>query len=530
MARRVRIFDTTLRDGEQTPRVAFSPAQKVEIASALDALGVDAIEAGFPVVSAGEHEAVSAIAAAGLRADIFGLARSTRKDVDAIVDAGLQCVHTFIATSAIHAKDKLGMSQQAILDAAIDAIEYAKSRGLVVEFSAEDATRSDPKYLHRVYSAAAQAGADRANIPDTTGYSTPEHMAQLVRDVIDASGLPVSVHCHNDFGLATANTLAGIDAGAASAHVTINGIGERAGNASLEEVVSALEFLDPESTSAGGHPRSRPRGVTGIKTRRIYEVSQLVSHMARMQVQNNKAIVGENAFGHESGIHTHGIVKNPLTYESLDPRLVGRKRWFAAGKHAGTHGVETTLSEYGMSPSGDELAGILERVKEMGDSGANVSDMQVVTIASEIMGKDPPKRLVRLRELDVSTNASQTPHAYVKLAIGDTDHDETASGVGPVDASLAAIQEIVGGIYETRIADYSINAVSGGSDALCEVTVKVEDARGNTVRAKSVGEDIVVTSVRAVIEGINEIALRRGAESSPRQRRTRSAGSRRRRA
>ena len=527
MARGVRIFDTTLRDGEQTPRVAFSPAQKAEIAAALDSLGVDAIEAGFPVVSAGEHEAVSAIAAAGLRADVYGLARSTRRDVDAIVDAGLSCVHTFIATSAIHARDKLGMSEEAILGAAIDAVEYAKSRGLDVEFSAEDATRSDRAYLRRVYSAAAGAGADRVNIPDTTGYSTPEHMAGLVREVSEAAGVPVSVHCHNDFGLATANTLAGIAAGAASAHVTVNGIGERAGNASLEEVVTALEFLDPEATGAGGHPRSRPRGVTRVRTRRIYDVSRLVSRMARVQVQHNKAIVGENAFGHESGIHTHGIVKNPLTYESLDPRLVGRKRWFAAGKHAGTHGVERTLSEYGLSPSASELAAILERVKGLGDSGANVSDMQVVTMAAEAMGREPPRRMVRLRELDVSTSAGQTPHAYVKLAIGDADHGATASGVGPVDASLAAIQEIVGGIYETRIADYAINAVSGGSDALCEVTVTVEDARGNAARARSVGEDIVVTSVQAVIDGINEIALRRGAERAAAPRRAGRAARRR---
>lgn len=518
MAKHVRIFDTTLRDGEQTPHVAFSPAQKVEIAQALDDLGVDAIEAGFPIVSAGEYEAVAAIAEAGFRADIFGLARSTRKDVDAIVDAGLGNVHTFIATSSIHAHDKLQMSTSAILDAAVDAVTYAKSRGLGVEFSAEDATRSDTKYLKDVYSAAADAGADRVNIPDTTGCATPDYIAELVRDVADATKLPVSVHCHNDFGLATANTLAGLAAGAASAHVTINGIGERAGNASLEEVVSSLEFLDIASAKSRARTRVKPKGVTKIKTRRIYEVSMLVSKMARMQIQRNKAIVGENAFGHESGIHTHGIVKNPLTYESLDPRLVGRKRWFAAGKHAGTHGIEKTIGDYGMSPSRAELVKILERIKEMGDAGTNVSDLQVITIASDVMGVKTPQRLVRLSELDVSTNANQTPHAYVKLTIGDQDFDKTASGVGPVDASLAAIQEIVGGIYETRIANYAINAISGGSDALCEVTVKVKDARGNAVLARSAGEDIVVTSVQAVIEGINGIALRRKASRSTRQR------------
>ena len=411
------------------------------------------------------------------------------------------------------------MTPETILDAAIDAVEYAKSRGLKVEFSAEDATRSDLNYLLQVYSAAAGAGADRVNIPDTTGYTTPQYMSDLVIEVGTATRLPVSVHCHDDFGLATANTLAGIAAGAASAHVTINGIGERAGNASLEEVVVALEFLDPAAARSRGRPRSKAKGITRIKTRRIYEVSNMVSRMAKMQVQRNKAIVGENAFGHESGIHTHGIVRNPLTYESLDPQLVGRKRWFAAGKHAGTHGVKKTLAEYGLLPSRDELGRILSRVKDMGDSGANVSDLQMITIASDIMNIDAPKRLVRLRELDVSTNTNQTPHAYVKLTIGNRDFDETASGVGPVDASLAAIQEIVGGIYETRITNYAINAISGGSDALCEVTVKVEDARGNSVMARSAGEDIVVTSVRAVIEGINGIALRRQAVRSTASRR-----------
>ena len=514
MVKHVRIFDTTLRDGEQTPHVAFSPAQKVEIAKGLDNLGVDAIEAGFPIVSVGEQEAVTAIVDAGLKADVYGLARSTHKDVDVVVDCGLENIHTFIATSAIHARDKLNMASSAILDAAVDAITYAKSRGLSVEFSAEDATRSNPEYLYRVYSAAADAGADRVNIPDTTGYATPEYIGELVKEVDAVTKLPISVHCHNDFGLATANTLAGITAGAACAHVTVNGIGERAGNASLEEVVAALEFLDPASTRERGHPRNKPKGVTKIKTRNIYEISTLVSKMSKMQVQRNKAIVGENAFGHESGIHTHGIVKNPLTYESLDPQLVGRKRWFAAGKHAGTHGVEKTITEYGLKPTNAELAKILERVKEIGDSGTIVSDSHMITITSEIMNIEAPQRLVRLRELDVSTNANQTPHAYVKLTIGDRDFDKTASGVGPVDASLAAIQEIVGGIYETRIANYAINSISGGSDALCEVTVKVEDARGNSVLARSAGEDIVVTSVRAVIEGINGIALRRKAVRS----------------
>ena len=322
---RVRIFDTTLRDGEQTPGISLTPEHKLSIAKKLDTLGVDAIEAGFPVISEGEMAGVKLITSAGLSCEIAGLTRTIRKDIDAAVSGGLKYIHAFIATSDIHLKHKLKMTREQALERAIDAVEYGKSLGLQVEFSAEDATRTDREFLRTVFGAVASAGADRIDIPDTVGYSTPEYMAAITRDAIEATGLPVSVHCHNDFGLAVANALSGIHAGAACAHVTINGIGERAGNASLEEFSMALQCL--------------PFGQkyeTGIKSELIYETSRYVSKLVGMQVQPNKAIVGDNAFGHESGIHTHGILNNPLTYEPISPET-RRPEALAPGGQARRH-------------------------------------------------------------------------------------------------------------------------------------------------------------------------------------------------
>ncbi|MFM7796861.1 MAG: 2-isopropylmalate synthase, partial [Candidatus Nitrosotenuis sp.] len=335
---RVRIFDTTLRDGEQTPGVALSPEKKLAIAKRLDELGVDAIEAGFPVISEGEQQGIKLITKAGLKAEICGLARTNKKDIDAAIDCGLKYIHTFIATSDIHLQYKLKMTREQALEKAIEAVQYGKSHGLQVEFSAEDATRTDRDFLKHVFGQVAKAGADRIDIPDTVGYSTPQYIGEITKDAIAATKLPVSVHCHNDFGLAVANAISGIQAGAACAHVTINGIGERAGNASLEEFVMALQCLQ----------FGNQKWETGINTKLLYDTSKFVSNLVGIRVQPNKAIVGENAFGHESGIHTHGILNNPLTYEPISPELVGRTRWLQVGKHAGIHGVSAMLEEYGV--------------------------------------------------------------------------------------------------------------------------------------------------------------------------------------
>jgi 2-isopropylmalate synthase len=495
---KVRIFDTTLRDGEQTPGIALTPEQKLAIAQKLDELGVDAIEAGFPIISDGEKKAVKDIAHANLKAEICGLARTEKKDIDAAVAAGLKYIHTFIATSDIHLKYKLNLTREQAVAKAIEAVEYAKSLGLQVEFSAEDATRTDREFLKKVFKSVTEAGADRIDIPDTVGYSTPQYIAAITKDAIDATHLPVSVHCHNDFGLAVANAISAIQAGAQCAHVTINGIGERAGNASLEEFVMALQCLQFDK-----------KFETNINTRLIYETSRYVSKIVGVQVQPNKAIVGENAFGHESGIHTHGVLSNPLTYEPISPELVGRTRWFQVGKHAGAHGIAAMLEEYGIQPSREQTREILERVKKLGDQGKHVTDVELLSISGEVMHQEGLKRLVHLTGFSVSTGMGNMPYAFVKLNVEGKDFIGTDYGVGPVDASINAIQKITGETSKVRIKEYKLDSISGGSEALCEVTIKVEDAYGNQASAKSIGEDIVITSVQAMIDGINRIMLKK---------------------
>ena len=495
---KIRIFDTTLRDGEQTPGVSLSPEKKLNIAKKLDALGIDAIETGFPVISDGERNAVKMIASENLQSELCGLARTNKRDIDAAVDCGLNYIHTFIATSDIHLEYKLKMTRDEALSKAIEAVEYGKSRGLQVEFSAEDATRTDREFLKKVFGEVAKAGADRIDIPDTVGYSTPQYIAEITKDAIDATKLPVSVHCHNDFGLAVANAISGIQAGAQCAHVTINGIGERAGNASLEEFVMALNSLQFEQ-----------KWETNINTKLLYETSRYVSKLVGITVQPNKAIVGENAFGHESGIHTHGVLSNPLTYEPISPEVVGRTRWLQVGKHAGIHGMNAMLKEYGVEPNDEQTKQILDQVKNIGDQGKQVTEVELLSIANEVIGENKLKRIVQLTGFSVSTGVGTMPYAFVKLNIDGKEMVATDYGVGPVDASLNAIQKITGQITdEVRLKEYRLDSISGGANALCEVTIKVEDARGNTISSKSVGEDIVTTSVQAMVDGINRIMLK----------------------
>ena len=495
---KVRIFDTTLRDGEQTPGVSLSPEKKLNIAKKLDALGIDAIETGVPVISEGERNAVKMITSENLQSELCGLARTNKKDIDAAVDCGLNYIHTFIATSDIHLEYKLKMTREEALEKAINAVEYGKSRGLQVEFSAEDATRTDREFLKSVFTQVAKAGADRIDIPDTVGYSTPQYIAEITKDAIDATQLPVSVHCHNDFGLAVANAISGIQAGAECAHVTINGIGERAGNASLEELVMALNSLQFEQ-----------KWETNIKKELLYETSRYVSKIVGITVQPNKAIVGENAFGHESGIHTHGVLNNPLTYEPISPEIVGRTRWLQVGKHAGIHGMNAMLKEYGIVPNEEQTKKILDKVKNIGDQGKQVTEVELLSLANEVIGENTLKRIVQLTGFSVSTGVGTMPYAFVKLNIDGKEMVATDYGVGPVDASLNAIQKITGQITdEVRLKEYRLDSISGGANALCEVTIKVEDARGNIISSKSVGEDIVTTSVQAMVDGINRIMLK----------------------
>lgn len=498
---KIRIFDTTLRDGEQTPGVSLTPHEKVRIARQLDRLGVDALEAGFPVSSAGEWESVAAVARAGLSCEVVGLARANKLDIDKVTSAGIKSVHVFIATSDLHLKHKLKLTQQQVLDRIAESVEYAKKQAEIVEFSAEDATRTEPEYLTKAYQTAERAGANRVNIPDTVGVSSPQSITRVTQQIVSAVKVPVSIHCHNDFGLAVANSLAAIEAGATQAHVTINGLGERAGNTSLEELVMCLHRLYDTKTR--------------INTELITETSKLVMSITGVRVQPNKAIVGENAFGHESGIHTHGITEMPLTYEPYDPVLVGRRRWFQAGKHAGAHGIAQQLAEAGFFPDKNQLGEIVVRVKDIGDKGKTVTDADLVAITEAVLGKTSGgERLLDLLDLAVVTGKGLVPTASVRLMLTGKEYVSAETGVGPVDAAIRAVRKITDPLVQVDLKEYRLEAITGGSNALAEALVKVEDANAVTVSASAAREDVVVASVEAMVEAINKVLLRRRLQES----------------
>ncbi len=491
---RVFFYDTTLRDGEQTPGVALLPEEKLEIARQLEVLGVDSIEAGFPATSKGEQQAVRLIAEAGLKAETSALARSARKDIDLAMSCNVGCIHTFIATSDIHLKKKLVMSREEVIRKAVESVEYVKAHGLKSEFSAEDATRTDPNFLVSVCEAVVNAGADRVDIPDTVGVAVPRGMFHLVKRVTERIKVPVAVHCHDDMGLAVANSLAGVEAGAQELHVTVNGIGERAGNASLEELALTLHAF---------------YGVkTGIELKEIYKTSRLVSKLTGVMIAPNKSVVGDNAFAHESGIHTAGIIAAPDTYEPLAPEVVGHERKLVAGKHAGKHGIDAMLKEMGLTLTKSQLDEVVERVKELGDKGRTVTETDLFNIFEVVTRSTAPeKRRVELGDLVVLTGNRTTPTATLKLLIDGKEYKSSEFGVGPIDATLKAIQNVVGDVVKFRLVDFKLEAITGGSDALANATAKVMDNKGRTVSATGVREDIVMAGVEAVVNAANRLLL-----------------------
>ena len=437
-ARTIRVLDTTLRDGEQTPGVSLTPQEKLEIAKALDRLGVDVIEAGFPIASKGEQEAIRAICKAGLRAEICGLARAEKADIDTAMDCGIGGIHVFLSSSDIHLENQFHITRDQMVEKSASAVKYAKSFGIKVEFSAMDATRTDIEFYKRVVRAISDAGADRFDIPDTVGIATPQRIEEYVKAARSVSDIMISVHCHNDYGLAVANSLAGVMAGADQAHVTVNGIGERSGNASLEEFVMGCRNLYGLRTN--------------INYELLYETSRLVNRLTGVSVQPNKAIIGDNAFGHESGIHTQGILNNPTTYEPFDPSMVGRTRWLQAGKHAGRHGIAAQLRGMGLKPKEDSLRLIVDRVKDMGDKGATVTDADLYQIAVQIMGGGSAEKneFVELEGLEVVTGVKRLPTATVRLLVRGQLHEATEVGSGSVDAAVNAIQKIFSNIETVR--------------------------------------------------------------------------------
>jgi 2-isopropylmalate synthase len=490
----VRIFDTTLRDGEQTPGVALTVDEKIRIAKRLDSLGVDTMEVGFPAASEGEKKAAKEILKLGLDSQICGLARTLEKDLEAAVDCEVDYIHTFIGTSPLHRKYKLKMDKEDILNLAVEAVDYIKDHGIIAEFSAEDATRTELKFLKEIYQAVEDAKVDYINVPDTVGVMIPKSMNFLISELKKHLKVPLSVHCHDDFGLAVANSLSAVEAGAEQVHATINGLGERAGNASLEEVVMAL-IID--------------YGVdVNVKTPLLVDSSQLVSRITGVKMPPNKAIVGENAFAHEAGIHVHGVLEKAETYEPITPEMVGHTRKIVLGKHTGANAIRSKLDEFEIDVTDDQFHQIFSQVKKLGDKGKCVTDADLKAMAEAVLGR-VEFEIVKLEGFSVMTGDHVMPTATVKLRIDDKVRTTAQTGVGPVDAAINAIQSSMGETADMELLEYNIEAITGGPDALAEVFVIMADKDGNKATGRSAAEDIVLASVEAVLYAINKILLDR---------------------
>jgi (R)-citramalate synthase len=472
--------------------VSLTPENKLRIAQRLDELGADVIEAGFAAVSEGELEAVKMIADAGLRAEICSASRGVKGDIDAVVKAGADSIHLIIPVSDLHIEEKLRKTRKQVLIITRDMVSYAKDCGLVVELSAEDATRADFEFLKKVFATGVEAGANRVVACDTVGVLTPERSYQFYGDLRKSLLVPVvSVHCHNDFGMAVANTVAGLSAGANQFHATINGLGERAGNASLEEIVVSLMTLYKLKLD--------------IKTEKLYGISQFVQRLTGVYVQPNKAIVGENAFTHESGIHTQGMLANPATYEAIAPELVGGTRRLASGKHSGSAGIKAALNDMGLMPNEEQLQDIFERVKTLGDKGKLVTDADLMAIAESVLGLSKVKP-IQLLEITVVSGNTVTPTASVRLKLNANGNGKEVRGadmgVGPVDAAINAVKKAIQEVEPIHLEQYNVKAITGGTDAMVEVTVRMR--KGNrTATAMGVREDIVMASLDAVIGCMN---------------------------
>ena len=500
--KQIKIFDTTLRDGEQSPGCSMNLQEKLEVAHALEKLKVDIIEAGFAISSPGDFESVKSIAEAVHECTVASLARLNVKDIDAAYEAVKGAanprIHVFIATSPLHLEYKLKMTEEQVLEKTRELVAYAKKYCSDIEFSAEDATRSDPDYLVKVVDAAIKAGATTINLPDTVGYTTPTEMRELIEYVMNnvdgADKVDFSVHCHNDLGLGVANSLAGVIGGATQIECTVNGLGERAGNTSLEEVVMAM--------------RTRPDVFTNlprIDTTKIYNTSKLVYNIIGQTPALNKPIVGANAFAHEAGIHQHGVLANRKTYEIMTPESVGiTTNKIVLGKHSGKHAFDTRLRELGYELSEEELLDCFEKFKVLCDKKKTVSDADISALVAhkKIVSEDTKYKLDRFY-VHASNVLSATSTIRLKLSDGTTIED-AAVGNGPVDASYNTINKMINPPAHT-LEKYSINAVSEGKDTLGEamVTLKTED--GNMVVGRGLSTDVIEASILAYLNAIDKI-------------------------
>ncbi len=497
MSERIQIFDTTLRDGEQSPGCSMGIREKLRMVHQLELLNVDVIEAGFPIASQGDFDAVREVSEAAEKAVIAALCRATHGDIErgweAVRSAKHPRIHTFIATSEIHLKYKLRKTSDQVIREAVEAVTYAKNLCRDVEFSCEDATRTDILYLAEIVEAAIDAGATVINLPDTVGYATPAAYGAMFRDIrnrvpsIDRTIL--SAHCHNDLGLAVANSLSAILNGARQIECTVNGIGERAGNASLEEIVMAIRT------------RKEKLGFdTTIVTEEIYKSSKLLSSLTGMIVQRNKAIVGANAFAHEAGIHQDGVLKSAITYEIMTPQSVGIKRSsLVLGKHSGRHALRNRYQELGYELSREELDDVYERFCDIADRKKEIHDEDLIAIIDEASGN--MDKAYSLTSIQVQSGTSIRPTAVVELSAGGEDRVDSATGDGPVDAAYKAIERITG--ISGDLSEYTIKSVTSGRDALAEVFVSIE-FDGIIFNGKGLSTDVITGSVIAYIEALNK--------------------------
>ena len=506
MPDKVIIFDTTLRDGEQCPGASMNLREKTEIARQLARLNVDVIEAGFPVISEGDFEAVHTIASEVQGPIICGLARCVPKDIDAagaaVKPAGERGrIHVFLATSAIHREFKLKKAQDEIARLAAEGVRRARALVRDVEFSPEDASRTEPEFLARVVSAAIEAGATTVNIPDTVGYAVPDQYAALIKylrdNVRNIADAVISVHCHDDLGLAVANSLAAVKAGARQIEGTFNGIGERAGNCALEEAVMAIKTRSDFFAGL----------TTGIVTREILKTSRIISRMSGLHVARSKAIVGENAFAHSSGIHQDGILKKRETYEIMDPQEVG---WggteLPLTKHSGRHAIVVRLEHLGFKLSDGEIASVFERFKVVGDKKKFVYDDDLAALVEDSMSAD--SETYALDYIHVTSGTTTVPTATVRLKRGEEMLQDSSPGNGAVDAAMQAIDRIVK--RRGLLCQYTVEAVTQGRDSLGEVTLKVDFGNGDLITGKGASTDVIEASARAYVNAVNRAELLHG--------------------
>ncbi len=499
---RVIIFDTTLRDGEQSPGASMNLEEKLRIAKVLEELGVDIIEAGFPIASNGDFEAVQEISKAVTTPIICGLARAHRQDIEraaeALEPAKRKRIHTFIATSPLHMKYKLQMEPEEVHQAVIDSVTRARNLCDDVEWSCEDGSRTEPDFLCRTVESAIAAGATTINIPDTVGYAIPEEFAALISMLFDRvpniDKAVISVHCHNDLGLAVANSLAAIHAGARQVECTINGLGERAGNAALEEIIMTLrtrhDFLPYDAA---------------IKTENITKASRLVSGITGFVVQPNKAIVGANAFAHEAGIHQHGMMKHAGTYEIMRPESIGlTKSTLVMGKHSGRHAFQAKLSELGFDVGDNALEDAFRRFKDLADKKKEIFDEDIIALVGDEVVRVNDR--IRMGSLKVVCGTEGPQTAELSLDIDGDVRSTKAEGDGPVDATFAAIRQLFP--HEAKLALFQVHAVTEGTDAQAEVTVRLEE-NGRTVNGQGADTDTLVAAARAYVNALNKLLTQR---------------------